>query len=75
MTSEPLPMWVIYRAPLDMPGVSYVARLWNVTAELQATNEIRIGVTLDGVRNQLPPGLTRMTPSDGDDPCIVEVWI
>jgi hypothetical protein len=68
-------MWVVYDHPLDYPQ-KYVARLWNINGDHPAaTNVIALADTLVEIRQMLPEGLSRLERFDGDDECIVEVWL
>lgn len=73
---EPLPLWVVYENPDDLPS-RFVSRMWLVEAggALVGTGKIVTAPTLDAVRAMLPPGLVRLPRQDGDVPCIVETWI
>jgi hypothetical protein len=66
-----LPIWTVYKHPLDYPG-KFVARCWDLD---QPTGVVIVGDTLEWVRQRLPSGLHRMERNDADDPVIVEVWI
>lgn len=63
--------WVVYDRPTDYPD-GYIARLWLDMEPQQVT--VR-DATLDGIRRKLPPDLTLIPRSPGDDPCIAEVWV
>lgn len=66
-----LELWTVYDSPMDLPG-RFVARKWVLD---RPTNERLQDKTLDGLRDKLPQGLTRMDRSPQDDPKIVETWI
>jgi len=66
-----LEIWTVYDSPIDLPG-RFVARKWVLE---KPTNELRQDQTLEGLRNKLPPGLTRLPRATQDDPKIVETWI
>jgi hypothetical protein len=68
-------MWTIYDHPIDYPG-TFVARKFVIDGEkVTVTNEIIIALTLESVRDMLPPGLYRLNRLEDDDPKIVEVWV
>lgn len=69
--SDPLPLWVIYDRPTDMPN-AFVARKWLNDVP---THEVLQAGTLDGLRSLLPRGLHLLPRDPADDPKIVEVWI
>ena len=64
-------LWTVYGSPIDL-SCRYVARKWVLD---QPTNELLQVKTLDGLRDKLPPGLTRLPRSLQDDPKIVGTWI
>jgi hypothetical protein len=66
-----LEIWTVYDSPIDLPG-RFVARKWVLE---KPTNELLQDQTLEGLRNKLPPGLTRLARATQDDPKIVETWI
>ena len=70
-----LDIWTVYRFPADYPD-QYVARRFAIdSGRPLATDDIVKATTLDGVREQLPPGLFRMGRQAGDDYPIVESWL
>lgn len=75
-----LSMWVVYDRPRDYPE-HFVARRWDVTlnqdgkAEMHATLLFELAATLEGIRDKLPWGLSRLERYAEDDPCIAEVWL
>jgi hypothetical protein len=72
-----LAIWTIYDSPRDYPGL-FVARLFLICiGELEpvGTGKVFLAETLEGVRNQLPPGLYRMPRDPSDEPAIVESWL
>lgn len=73
--NDALVIWTVYERPKDFPE-SYVARLWEVTADgPKATENVVIG-SLEDVRATLRDmHLTRLARADGDDPVILETWI
>jgi hypothetical protein len=69
-----VPMWVITERPSDYPQ-GYVARL-HLTLPTNIATSIAIKrPSIADVRAHLPDGLVKISPSPGDDPCIVEIWI
>ena len=70
MTEETI-LWTIYKHPLDYPN-KYIARKFILD---KPTLEIKIGDTLEEVRELLPIGLTRFERNPNDDPIIVEIWM
>lgn len=66
-----LEIWTVYDSPVDLPD-RFVARKFVLD---KPTGEILQDRTLDGLRNKLPPGLTRLERSPNDDPVIVECWL
>lgn len=73
MSTEQLPLWVIYRHPSDFPA-HYVSREWDAMTNT-ACGTCMLALTLDEVRAMLPRGLTRIERCDGDEPAIVERWL
>jgi|JXWR01.1.fsa_nt_gb hypothetical protein len=72
---DPLPFWVIYNSPVDLPG-RFVARKWLLgQPENQPTPELLQGKTLEEVRGKLPKGLVRFPREVHDDPNIIESWV
>lgn len=68
-------MRTIYNNPTDHPG-QFVARRWHGSSiRMEPTTDTFTGVTLDGVRQQLPQGLYNIGRKHGDEPQIVEVWV
>lgn len=75
IAKEIMPIWTVYRHPLDYPK-GFVARLFVTSAGKSGpTGNAIFGDTLDEVRHALPPGLWRMRRMEGDDPKIVETWL
>lgn len=72
--ADSLPIWTVYQNPKDHPG-KFVSRRWESLPTPRPTGEVIIANTLEEVREQLPPGLTRLAPQQGDDATIVENWI
>lgn len=71
-------MFVIYRAPVDVPDAPYVVRRWDVDAETGTGVPVwaRVAPSLPAARKVVPPEANRCLPrAPGDDPCIVETWI
>lgn len=78
-SDDSLTMWVITCRPKDYPD-EYVARRWLVfnhgpTPASGDTGDVLVSDTLDGVRDQLPPGLHNIGRQGNDHPVIVEVWV
>jgi hypothetical protein len=74
---EVLTLWTIYDHPLDFPG-SFVVRKWHVlprNKEPMPDGFPTLHDSLEAARESLPPGLTRLPPSEGDALAIVETWI
>jgi hypothetical protein len=69
MRTHPLMAWIVMHDDATGPG-AFVARL--VTDG--ATPYVLLADTLAGLRDQLPPGLTRTDRQPADSPEIVEVW-
>lgn len=66
-----LPIWTVYDHPRDFPG-AFVARLSILD---KPTAKLLHSDTLEGLRAQLPNGLTCLQRSPSDDPVIVECWL
>lgn len=77
VAAEPLRLWCVTHRPSDLPGVEYAARRWELAVDgvHHATADVLTGSSLAAVREQLPPGLTRLERAPDDDPVIVEVWL
>lgn len=74
---DQLPMAVIYHDPSDFPGM-YVGRYHRIAAGniLVDPKPFAVAPTIEEVREAMTPGTDRQVgPSEGDDPCIVEVWM
>jgi hypothetical protein len=69
-----LPMWVVYDHPRDYP-YHYVARMHLTLPGPKPTDHIILAKDLDALRDDLPPGLTRLARQPDDDPKIIEVWL
>jgi hypothetical protein len=63
-------IWVVYKNQTDYPN-GYIARKFIVD---YPTSETVVGKTLEDVRSQLPPFLTRSDRMPGDKLSIVETW-
>lgn len=76
MMDDPLFGWTVYENPKDFPG-KFVARKWIARdGRVIATEEIKLGDTLQEVREHLQPlGMVCFQRSPGDDPVIVECWL
>lgn len=69
-----LGMWTIYEKPADYPAM-FVARLFIMD---QPTGFVLVGPSLHNVRefiHRASPGLTRLPPSPGDHPTVIETWL
>lgn len=66
-----VPVVVVCKNTSDYPG-KYVARLWNINNK--PTKYIMIKDDIENIRNNIPPWMTRMERSHGDDFVIVESW-
>jgi hypothetical protein len=73
ITRGDLLIWTICKHPKDAPGM-FTARPHSVKAR-RPCDFVLHHLTLDGVRELLPPGLTHMRRDPSDDPVIVETWI
>jgi len=70
-----IPMWVVLGpGTSDHPGM-YVARLWISLPHNEPTDALVRAGSLEELRDLLPPGLTRLERSPGDDPNIIETWV
>lgn len=68
------PMWTIYDHPRDYPD-KFVVRLWHGpdNSEPQVSTHETLGEARQSIVNQGGSGF--LSPSPGEDPCIVETWI
>ena len=67
-----LPIITVYNHPLDYPD-KFVARVWDVD---RPTNLAAIADTYEELLQAIPVHqMTRMEPSEKDDPVIRETWI
>lgn len=72
---ENLPIWAICRPTTkDFPG-QWTDRMHLSLPEPKPTDLLIVGETLEEVRQQLPPGLAKITRQVDDDPVIEESWI
>lgn len=71
-----LPMFVIYKHPLDFPN-DFVVRLWDCGRGPCpiATPFALTAPTLEEARAAIPRHWTRIARSEGDDRCIVESYL
>jgi hypothetical protein len=72
-----LAMWTVYDHPPDYPD-KFIARRFEVDRDgPRVTPSIIIADDLDKLRHALcfEMGLTVLTRSPEDDPCIVETWL
>lgn len=66
--------WTVYDHPTDYPG-HYVIRPYSAKLDAPLTVHFK-HEQLDAVRAALANmGLTCLPRAEGDDPCIVEVWL
>lgn len=75
IAARPLTLWVIYR--LDDRGI-YICRQWRMTDAGFTSDDGNSDVSaksIDKVRQALPKGLLRLSPINGDDQRIVELWV
>ena len=71
-TQFKLPMFVIYRNPIDFPD-RFVVRLWDCE---KPTRLAALCLTLEEARAVIPPFLTVKLPrSPKDEAQIVETWV
>lgn len=72
-----LTMYVVYHRPSDSPEEYVVRRHHVMTGGLQAVDKTlwARGLTLEFVRNQIPPGYANVGRAEFDDPAIAEVWL
>lgn len=67
-----IPIITVYDHPADYPD-KFVARVWDVN---RPTNLAVIADTYEELLQAIPTGqMTRMEPSQKDDPVIRETWI
>lgn len=71
-----LTMWTIYDHPFDYRGSWVVRRYFIVRDQHEPVLDVvpRLASSLAEARSFVPRGLYRQPRSEGDDPCIVEVW-
>ena len=68
-------MFVIYDSPRDFPCL-FVAQRWEVDfLGERATDDFAIALSLEAIREEIPPGLARLPRCTDDEPQIVEVWL
>jgi len=68
------PIYTVYAHPSDYPE-EFVVRRWSARTQQPDPEPCFRAATLEGVRAQLPPDLTRLSRHPDDDPVIVETWI
>lgn len=66
-----LPIWVVYKNPLDFPD-KFVARLFQLDVP---TDVVLVENSLEALRAQLPQGLVCFEREPEDDPVIFETWL
>lgn len=71
--SKELLVWTIVWGTPDF-GEQFICRPHMAAADVWARRYLRAD-TLEDIRAQLPPGLTRIEPHPGDDAVIVEIWL
>lgn len=73
-----LPLWVVYRNPLDYPG-RFVTRCQYAIAGTEEVRPCRVpsyvGGSLDEARDAIPPDAVCIGREPGDEIQIVEVWL
>jgi hypothetical protein len=71
-----MPIITIYKnTTKDYPG-KFVARLFDIKpGEVMYTRYIMLSDSLEWIRKQIPPNMTRFQPSENDDPVVLETWI
>lgn len=74
MSREVLSIWTVYQYSKDYPA-QFVARRFESTNPPTATTDFLLADDLNGIREQLPGGLHRLSREAGDDPVIVESWL
>jgi hypothetical protein len=68
-------IWTIYDHPADYPDW-YVARPSIIRPKTAGPLPMHLmAKDLETLRAMLPDGLARLNRSEGDDPCIIEVWV
>ena len=73
----PLPMWVIYKSPVDYPG-QFVVRRFVLQESGEAVPDaepLTVVSTLDVARSSIRPSCFNLGRMDGDEPQIAEVWV
>jgi hypothetical protein len=71
-TLSSVPIIAVYKKPKDYPD-NFIARLWDINN--RPTNFVVVTSSLEEVRQLIPGHMTRIPPSEKDDPVIVEVYI
>lgn len=73
-----LTVWTIYENPSDAPGW-FVVRGHDIvhgqTEPVPHERPVGLATNLGGARELVPAGLTCISRSPEDDPCVVESWI
>lgn len=68
-------MWVLYGpGTADHPGF-HVMRLWMTLPVARHTDVMVKATSLNELHSVLPPGLSKVVRSPGDDPNILETWL
>lgn len=70
-----LAIWTVYNSPADYPGLFVARKFLIVEGNSCPTVTVLTAPSLDGLREQLPHGLTWMPRYEQDHPCIVECWL
>lgn len=77
----PMQIFVVYENPRDAkPGYPYIVTRWELSrAEgllgKTVAREAMMAQTLEAARSLIPEGMVHTMPMNGDDPCILEVWV
>jgi hypothetical protein len=68
--------FVVYDSPADAPG-NFVVRPWVIVPGYPpiAGQHALVFKSLEAARAALPEDMVMLSPSNGDDPCIAEVWL
>lgn len=69
-------IFVVYESPRDYPGL-FVLRKWTVGFMVMVPEPEPMAVekNLVDARAAIPDGFYRRSPSVGDDPVILEIWL
>ena len=76
--SEVLSMYVMYERPRDYPD-AYVLRRWSIVPgqpePVSSDPPVCVAPTREAAERQVPAGLTRVGPWQGDEPQIIGVYV